>query len=142
LRGRNRRHIYPSFLQTRSVTLTPVSESKFVAAADRMLAPRPDGRWSRALDETWCHLRPVGEMGPDQGWKLHLSASTDSAMEVLERALEVLLDAGCPLKFAASLDRLALLDSAHYPRGGAGQFITAYPGTMRCSGRWPHVWTR
>lgn len=119
--------MYASFLQTRSAMLTPAGDSPMVRIAEQMLARQPAEVWRHGIDDMWCHLRPVRASGPDQGWKLHLSARTDCALEVLERALEVLMAASCPLKFAASPDRLALLNSAHYPRGGAGKFITAYP---------------
>jgi hypothetical protein len=119
--------MYPSLLHTRSATLTPPGDSPMVRFADRMLAGQPAGVWRRGFDDMWCHLRPAGARGPEQGWKLHLSASTGAAMDVLGRALEVLLADLCPLKFAASPDRHALLNSAHYPRGGAGKFMTVYP---------------
>ncbi|MBB4683737.1 class IV lanthionine synthetase LanL [Amycolatopsis jiangsuensis] len=79
------------------------------------------------FDEMWCHVRPDGASHPVQGWKIHVSATTEAAAEVLDRSAEVLLRNRCVFKFASSPDRLALLNSAHYPRQGAAKFITCYP---------------
>ncbi|MGH8934293.1 MAG: protein kinase domain-containing protein [Egibacteraceae bacterium] len=72
-------------------------------------------------------MQPSAHCRREQGWKLHVAATRASATTVLERSLEVLLRNRCAFKFAISLDYAGLLNSAHYPRGGAGKFLTAYP---------------
>ncbi|ARZ72017.1 Serine/threonine protein kinase [Streptomyces albireticuli] len=62
-----------------------------------------------------------------QGWKLHLSATPDSAPHVLERAVPVLVAHACAFKFAASPRVLAELTSVRAPRPQSGKFLTAYP---------------
>src|SRR6266536_2791814 len=47
--------------------------------------------WNVRTERAWCYLQPAGCVLPDQGWKLHLSATVTSADPVLERALGVLL---------------------------------------------------
>ncbi|OLE22748.1 MAG: hypothetical protein AUG49_18070 [Catenulispora sp. 13_1_20CM_3_70_7] len=99
--------------------------------ARAVLARHGDDGWS--LTETqggfWCYLEPGGGERPQpvQGWKLHVSATPLSAPVVLSRAAEILVRAGCPFKFAATLETVASLVSAEYDRGGGGKFITAYP---------------
>ncbi|MGH8896425.1 MAG: class IV lanthionine synthetase LanL [Egibacteraceae bacterium] len=83
--------------------------------------------WDLELDDMWCHVHPPGYRSRDQGWKLHVAATRPSAAVVLERSLGVLLRERCAFKFAKSLEKAALLNSSHYPRGGAGKFLTAYP---------------
>jgi serine/threonine protein kinase len=119
---------YPSFFQAMTQSLSTPDGSVLVDLAGAALADQPAGSWRRSFDDDmWCHLRPVAAPPRDQGWKLHVSATAGCAPEVLRRSLAVLVPAGCPLKFATTVDRLDLLNSAHYPRGGAGKFITAYP---------------
>src|SRR6266511_2022019 len=85
------------------------------------------GSWDVRLDGIWCYARPPGQPVRAQGWKLHLAATRSSAVTVLHRAGEVIARHGCAFKFASSLEQVSLLNSRHYPRGGAGKFITVYP---------------
>jgi predicted Ser/Thr protein kinase len=83
--------------------------------------------WHISTGDAWCQLRPAGRTLPRQGWKLHVSATAGSAPEVLSRAADILLAAGCFFKFAPTLERVRELNSGRYARGGAGKFITVYP---------------
>ena len=76
----------------------------------------------------WCSVQPPGHQWPEQGWKLHVSAIPSSAKAVLERAVGVLVRHGCAFKFASTWEFVIQLNSRHYPRGGGGKFLTAYPG--------------
>ncbi|WP_280447064.1 class IV lanthionine synthetase LanL [Nocardia brasiliensis] len=102
-----------------------VAEATLADLAQRHLAGRSDRRiWT---DSVWCHLSPVNYRPPRQGWKLHISATVGSAATVLDRTLGIVLRTECSGKFAASLEQVRRLNSADYPRGGAGKFITVYP---------------
>ena len=83
--------------------------------------------WRVVLDSVWCQVWPGEPLLRRQGWKLHLSATRSSAPTVLERALGVLLEEHATFKFARTLGQLGRLNSTHYPRGGAGKFLTVYP---------------
>lgn len=85
------------------------------------------GSWDVWLDGIWCSARPPAHRLREQGWKLHLSATRSSATTVLHRAVEVLARHGCAFKFASSIEQVSMLNSRHYPRGGAGKFVTVYP---------------
>ncbi|MET8586389.1 class IV lanthionine synthetase LanL [Streptomyces collinus] len=84
-------------------------------------------RWSVGADEMWCRLTPAGGMGRRQGWKLHVSATSVSAPEVLVRSLDVLLREESGFKFVRCLEQVSALNSRATPRGSAGKFITVYP---------------
>ncbi|QIS14977.1 class IV lanthionine synthetase LanL [Nocardia arthritidis] len=109
-------------------------------ARERLAAAWLEG-WSVRVDEIWCLLRPPGYVQREQGWKLHLSCTPASAAEVLDRALDVLLRAGCQFKFASTPERVRELTGGRYTRGGAGKFITVYPDDddrFRCLARELH----
>lgn len=89
--------------------------------------PARQSDWQVWTDGFWCHLDPRRYRLPRQGWKLHVSATVGSATTVLDRTLSVVLRTGCTCKFAVSLDHVRQLNSADYPRGSAGKFITIYP---------------
>ena len=61
------------------------------------------------------------------GWKLHVSATTWAAEEVLEKALPVLLEADAPFKVAASMQELDALNDGEAGVTQIGKFITVYP---------------
>ncbi|AXG81188.1 class IV lanthionine synthetase LanL [Streptomyces paludis] len=86
-----------------------------------------DGLWTADADDTWCRVAPRSGTRREQGWKLHLSATTASAPAVLTKALEVLLRDGSAFKFARSLDQVSALNSRATPRGSSGKFLTVYP---------------
>lgn len=64
---------------------------------------------------------------PDQGWKLHVSATPLSAVEVLEAALDVLLADGARFKVLGSIRLLSALNSGLFGISQIGKFITVYP---------------
>lgn len=103
----------------------PVKSSPLVQLGEARLADHEG--WSLTADEAWCHVRPVDHRLRRQGWKLHLSSRSNSALDVLDRALGVLLPARCVFKFASTPQRVRELNGGRYPRGGAGKFITVYP---------------
>ncbi|MCG7527933.1 class IV lanthionine synthetase LanL [Streptomyces sp. OfavH-34-F] len=90
-------------------------------------ATRGTARWTTESDATWCRVAARPATRRDQGWKLHLSATTASAPTVLVRALDVLLPETSPFKFARSLEQVSTLNSRATPRGSSGKFITVYP---------------
>ncbi|MGK5732199.1 class IV lanthionine synthetase LanL [Streptomyces sp. URMC 124] len=72
-------------------------------------------------------VTPVGHRPRRQGWKIHLSATVDSAPLVLEGAAAVLVARRCAFKFAVSPRVTADLTSVRAPREHSGKFLTAYP---------------
>jgi hypothetical protein len=64
---------------------------------------------------------------PDQGWKLYVSATPLSAVEVLEAALDVLLADGARFKVLNSIKLLSALNNGWFGISQIGKFITVYP---------------
>jgi len=62
-----------------------------------------------------------------QGWKLHVSATPFSAVEVLEAALDVLLIEGARFKVVKSTELLRSLNAGQFGLSQIGKFITVYP---------------
>lgn len=69
-------------------------------------------------------VRPQQSRLPLQGWKLHLSATPQSASSCLNKALPVLISNRCHFKFAKSRQALHRL---HETIIQSGKFITVYP---------------
>ncbi|HEY3238627.1 MAG TPA: hypothetical protein VGL92_03600, partial [Acidimicrobiia bacterium] len=83
--------------------------------------------WSMKAGEPWAHVAPAGATLPDQGWKLHVSATEESAADVLAAVVPVLVAEGAAFKFAAGLGYVRALNSAGADRASSGKFLTVYP---------------
>ncbi|MFD1546658.1 class IV lanthionine synthetase LanL [Nonomuraea guangzhouensis] len=91
------------------------------------LARSGEAGWSVEAADFWCRVTPDGYPMPEQGWKLHVSATMLSAPFVLAQVARVLIEAGCAFKFPAELGDYWELLSPHCARAQAGKFVTVYP---------------
>ncbi|HEX6750785.1 MAG TPA: class III lanthionine synthetase LanKC [Longimicrobium sp.] len=94
---------------------------------ERVVREHLDDGWVIARGGFWSNCQPIGAEYRTQGWKIHLSAATETAPEVLARALPVLAEARVPFKFCSDARMLELSTSKNWPRTGAAKFITVYP---------------
>ena len=62
-----------------------------------------------------------------QGWKVHVSATPECAVETLARTTRACVEAGVSFKFLPTLAGLTESSSKNQARGAAGKFITIYP---------------
>ncbi|MFF9569125.1 class IV lanthionine synthetase LanL [Streptomyces sp. NPDC014685] len=104
-----------------------VSTTLLPGIVEGVLHRRGATGWAVDRGDFWCSVRPRGHRGPEQGWKLHLSATPLSAALVLAAASEVLIEERASFKFAGSVERVAELTGGRADRGGGGKFITVYP---------------
>jgi tRNA A-37 threonylcarbamoyl transferase component Bud32 len=75
----------------------------------------------------WISFEHRYSRPPARGWKLHVSATIASSVEVLRRALVVLLGDSAGFKVAASLPVLMTLNEGEAGVSQIGKFITVYP---------------
>jgi hypothetical protein len=81
-------------------------------------------------DSIWRYSRVRSPLDPDQGWKLHVSATVLNANRVLERVGTELRSRGVLFKAPASLRELNKLSSGlFYGYTQVGKFLTIYPRT-------------
>lgn len=85
----------------------------------------PEG-WQRHTDTEWVHVLSPHPL-PGQGWKIHVSATSDSAEEVLATCWDYCCANGLSFKFLRSLQVLTLRSSKYAERSGSGKFVTIYP---------------
>src|SRR5581483_2862850 len=98
-----------------------------LSVAARALLASSGAEWSFSVRGPWAFATPVGVTSPEQGWKLHISATAASAPGVLAAAVPVLVAEGVPFKFAAGGRLVRLLNSTHADRAAGGKFLTVYP---------------
>jgi hypothetical protein len=87
----------------------------------------PDESWTQWIDDSWCHLRPRGPGRRWRGREIHLSATPESAEDVLVRAVAVLGRHRTAFRFAKDPQHLRDLLSTRCGRGAGVGFLTAYP---------------
>src|SRR5262245_33764833 len=79
-------------------------------------------------DSTWCYSGKSESHYPEQGWKLHLSATILTANAILERVAPFLQSRAVLFKAPASLQELDRINSGlYYGYSQVGKFITVYP---------------
>lgn len=89
-------------------------------------APVPDG-WERADLEDWLVYTPVDGVVPNQGWKVHASASLADAEKILQVVWDYCIPRRIPFKFVRSLQLLLLANGKYAHRGSSGKYVTIYP---------------
>ncbi|MFF4338431.1 class IV lanthionine synthetase LanL [Kitasatospora sp. NPDC001540] len=85
------------------------------------------GDWTVAVEGFWCTVRPSGRELPARGWKLHVSAASSVAVEVLSAVAAAVADDPCAFRFTADRKKLHGINSRNSARGSAGKFVTVHP---------------
>ncbi|MEV4465520.1 class III lanthionine synthetase LanKC [Micromonospora echinofusca] len=98
-------------------------EQPAFAAAQR---PVPDGWRSEPLND-WLIYAPDGGTLPQQGWKIHVSATLDNAERVLDTIWDYCVPRGLSFKFLRGPRTLLLRNSKYASRAASGKFVTVYP---------------
>lgn len=76
----------------------------------------------------WHYSRESNAGDPEQGWKLHISATVLTVNGVLEAVAPLLTERGAQFKAPASLEELNRLNSGiYYGYSQVGKVITVYP---------------
>ncbi|MGN9778864.1 class III lanthionine synthetase LanKC [Micromonospora sp. H33] len=98
-------------------------EQPTFAAARR---PVPDGWRAESLDD-WLIYAPDGGTLPQQGWKIHVSATLANAERVLATVWDYCVPRGLSFKFLRGPRTLLLRNSKYASRAASGKFVTVYP---------------
>ncbi|MFI0480762.1 class III lanthionine synthetase LanKC [Actinomadura sp. 9N215] len=94
--------------------------------ATRFRPPTPPG-WTRVERGGWVQLAKPGMTLPDQGWKIHLSATAADAAKVIDTVCGYCFANELSLKFLRSRQIMEIANSKVAARGSSGKLITVYP---------------
>jgi tRNA A-37 threonylcarbamoyl transferase component Bud32 len=84
--------------------------------------------WRRGDDDVWVGLAPLGDDElPEQGWKIHLSATPAGAEETIRVAWDVCRELGLRWKFLRSRFLVTAAGSKYASRAASGKVVTIYP---------------
>src|SRR5258706_2160706 len=108
-------------------SLGQLADDDLSLATRALVAAAVGDGWRFSVEGPWAFVTPVGAESPEQGWKLHISATEASAADVLAATIPVLVAEGVPFKFAAGQRIVRLLNSTHADRASGGKVVTVYP---------------
>ncbi|MFB4424069.1 class III lanthionine synthetase LanKC [Streptomyces sp. QL37] len=97
------------------------AEDDFPAAR----VPLPEG-WTRGANEDWVIFRPPGAELPEQGWKIHVTATPENAERISRLVRDYCLEHGVYFKFLRSAAVLVRRSGKYGDRGSSGKFVTLY----------------
>ncbi|CAL9497310.1 putative SapB synthase [Streptomyces sp. enrichment culture] len=83
--------------------------------------------WSRKVGGEWVQWAPDGVEIPLQGWKIHASATPDSAPAILDTVVKYCVAERVMFKFIRSLPVLRRRNGKYGDRSASGKFVTLYP---------------
>jgi class III lanthionine synthetase len=86
----------------------------------------PDG-WTVRNDDTWTFFWPAAVTLPEQGWKVHVSATLADADDTIEIVAKYCFTRLVPFKVLTHRQTHLRLNGKYAPRGRSGKLITIYP---------------
>jgi hypothetical protein len=86
----------------------------------------PDG-WEVRNDHTWTFFSPVVVNLPEQGWKVHVSATLADADDTIDIVAKYCFTRLVPFKVLTRRQTHLRLNGKYAPRGKSGKLITIYP---------------
>ncbi|MFI6908286.1 class III lanthionine synthetase LanKC [Nonomuraea sp. NPDC050394] len=89
-------------------------------------APAPEG-WRTVRKGPWFNYMCGAATMLSQGWKIHISATRETAQQVLDVTAEYCLAGQISFKFLTSEAAFIGRNLKYADRGGSGKFITIYP---------------
>lgn len=83
--------------------------------------------WTARAEGGWMHHAPRDHRLPAQGWKIHASATLDSATAVLRATAVYCHTHGLPFKHLPTRGALFASNAKEADRAASGKFVTIYP---------------
>ncbi len=107
---------------------TPFYDVAAAGADDFPIDDRPlPAGWSMHRDADWTYCAPPQLSLPDQGWKIHVSATPENASHVLDVTREYCTAREIMFKFLRGPSVVLRRNSKYGDRGSSGKFVTVYP---------------
>jgi tRNA A-37 threonylcarbamoyl transferase component Bud32 len=88
--------------------------------------PLPRG-WGRSYLGDWLICIPPAGAIPQQGWKIHVSASLEAAPAAIAAAWEYCVPRAVHFKYLPGKTAVLLRNAKYAPRGSSGKVVTIYP---------------
>ena len=83
--------------------------------------------WQRSVRDWWVRWQPEAKDIPTQGWKLHISSTSEDSAKVCEIVWDYCMKSGIAFKFLRSSRALNFVNGPNAPRTACGKFCVIYP---------------
>lgn len=89
----------------------------------------PEKEWALEDGEYWTTVHPLNieNSSPDEGWKIHVSSTPDTAERILAIVSKHCFATGAAFKYLRNDFLLRLSNSKYALRSSSGKFVTIYP---------------
>ncbi|WP_311776795.1 class III lanthionine synthetase LanKC [Trueperella abortisuis] len=105
---------------------TPFYDKVDVGEAE-LFSLEPPNLWDTIELPDWITYLPPSPELPNQGWKIHISATLDNAEDTLRKVADYCFAEEVAFKHTPSANALFMKNSKYADRGGSGKFITVFP---------------
>jgi serine/threonine protein kinase len=83
--------------------------------------------WRSEQVGDWTAAIPPATSLPQQGWKIHVSATLENANDTITRAWDYCVSRGIYFKFLPTRISVLMHNAKYAPRGSSGKAVTIYP---------------
>ncbi len=111
---------------SRAAAATEAAEEP-VDADDALQRREPPAGWTRSRSGSWEGWTPPRWVPRLQGWKIHVSATRQDAVAILQATTAICVDGEVAFKFLPTVADLWMANAKHADRASAGKFVTVYP---------------
>lgn len=115
----------PTFFD--DVTRWSAGRSFEADAAPAVADVLPPCGWDRRQRGAWTIVRPRGAELPEQGWKIHVSATRGNFDAICTAVWEYCTARGIAFKHLRDRNMLFVFNVKYAPRGSSGKALTVYP---------------
>lgn len=84
-------------------------------------------KWECKTDRHWSYVLCKSSSFPNQGWKIHVTASQIDAQYILYDVANFLIDKEVSFKYVTTPEQLFEKNAKYADRSASGKFITIYP---------------
>ncbi|TCS96453.1 class III lanthionine synthetase LanKC [Hazenella coriacea] len=92
-----------------------------------VVIPMVPSTWKTKRNNVWFRVSPPGISLPQQGWKIHISATPSNCEEILRKVSEICIERNVTYKFLLDQHLVSLTGGKGWTREASGKFITIYP---------------
>lgn len=86
--------------------------------------------WTMEKKRLWYFAYNGDTDLPEQGFKIHVSATSQTASETLRKVVPVCVREEAVFKFCVDPEILDIVNSKNFSRGSSGKFVTVYPNDI------------
>ncbi|HSF49680.1 MAG TPA: lanthionine synthetase LanC family protein, partial [Nitrososphaeraceae archaeon] len=114
-----------------SITVNTIEQDPLIDILSKEIIQKFDGEWNiesyKDNGFKWTMFKNLKKNIPVQGFKIHISASTRSAIDIIKKSIPILYNEKITFKIPSNLKELSNLNNGVGGNHQIGKFLTVYP---------------